>query len=166
MPMRVIAKKRCRAMVEPPEKGERATLNPNLSTRLKPTFFPTACLLYLNASLRSSDCHLLTSKLRHLGGNSDLPFAGIRQRVGSSLQSEGENSDCNRSQRGNDPTRLVENVSDLDADFVVTRDERKNQNDKGSASKERAETVGSPVAICAIIPHRRAAACAGAAVGQ
>jgi hypothetical protein len=31
--MRVIAKKRCRAMVEPPEKGERATLNPNLSTR-------------------------------------------------------------------------------------------------------------------------------------
>ena len=40
MPMRVIAKKRCRAMFEPPEKGERATLNPNLSTRLKPTFFP------------------------------------------------------------------------------------------------------------------------------
>jgi hypothetical protein len=32
--MRVIAKKRCRAMVEPPEKGERATLNPNLSTKL------------------------------------------------------------------------------------------------------------------------------------
>ena len=39
MPMRVIAKKRYRAMFEPPEKGERATLNPNLSTRLKPTFF-------------------------------------------------------------------------------------------------------------------------------
>ena len=39
MPMRVIAKKRCRAMFEPTEKGERATLNPNLSTRLKPTFF-------------------------------------------------------------------------------------------------------------------------------
>ena len=39
MPMRVIAKSRCRAMFEPPEKGERATLNPNLSTRLKPTFF-------------------------------------------------------------------------------------------------------------------------------
>ncbi len=39
MPMRVIAKKRCRAMFEPPEKGGRATLNPNLSTRLKPTFF-------------------------------------------------------------------------------------------------------------------------------
>jgi hypothetical protein len=39
MPIRVIAKKRCRAMFEPPEKGERATLNPNLSTRLKPTFF-------------------------------------------------------------------------------------------------------------------------------
>jgi hypothetical protein len=32
--MRVIAKKRCRAMVEPPEKGERANLNPNLSTSL------------------------------------------------------------------------------------------------------------------------------------
>ena len=31
MPMRVIAKKRCRAMVEPPEKRERATLNPNLT---------------------------------------------------------------------------------------------------------------------------------------
>jgi hypothetical protein len=42
VPMRVIAKKRCRAMVEPPEKGERATLNPNLSTRLKPTFFDQA----------------------------------------------------------------------------------------------------------------------------
>ena len=42
MPMRVIAKKRCRAMFEPPEKGERATLNPNLSTRLKPTFFRSA----------------------------------------------------------------------------------------------------------------------------
>jgi hypothetical protein len=26
-------------MVEPPEKGKRATLNPNLATRLKPTFF-------------------------------------------------------------------------------------------------------------------------------
>jgi hypothetical protein len=36
MPMRVIAKKSCRAMFESPEKGERATLNPNLSTRLKP----------------------------------------------------------------------------------------------------------------------------------
>jgi hypothetical protein len=40
MPMRVIAKKRCRAMFEPPEKGERIALNLNLSTRLKPTFFP------------------------------------------------------------------------------------------------------------------------------
>jgi hypothetical protein len=36
MPMRVIAKKSCRAMFESPEKGERVTLNPNLSTRLKP----------------------------------------------------------------------------------------------------------------------------------
>ena len=36
--MRVIAKKRCRAMFEPPEKGERATLNPNLSTRLNLLF--------------------------------------------------------------------------------------------------------------------------------
>jgi hypothetical protein len=44
MPMRVIAKKRCRAMVEPPEKGERVTLNPNLSTRLKPTFFSDRAL--------------------------------------------------------------------------------------------------------------------------
>jgi hypothetical protein len=44
MPMRVIAKKRCRAMVEPPEKGERATLNLNLSTRLKPTFFSIGTL--------------------------------------------------------------------------------------------------------------------------
>ena len=38
MPMRVIAMKRCRAMFEPPEKGERATLNPNLSTRLNLLF--------------------------------------------------------------------------------------------------------------------------------
>jgi len=37
--MRVIAKKRCRAMFEPPEKGERAALNPNLSTRLNLLFF-------------------------------------------------------------------------------------------------------------------------------
>jgi len=36
--MRVIAKKRCRAMFESPEKGERATLNPNLSTRLNLLF--------------------------------------------------------------------------------------------------------------------------------
>ena len=38
MPMRAIAKKRCRAMFEPPEKGERATLNSNLSTRLNLLF--------------------------------------------------------------------------------------------------------------------------------
>jgi hypothetical protein len=38
VPTRVIAKKRCRAMVEPPEKGERDTLNPNLSTRLNLPF--------------------------------------------------------------------------------------------------------------------------------
>jgi hypothetical protein len=42
MPMRVIAKKRCRAMFEPPEKGVRATLNPNLSTRLNLLFFDQA----------------------------------------------------------------------------------------------------------------------------
>src|ERR1700721_3278681 len=162
--MRVIAKKRCRAMVEPPEKGERATLNPNLSTRLKPTFFPTACLLYLNASLRSSDCHLLQAPPS--GRQFRLPFAGIRQLVGRSLQSEGENSHRNRGQRGNDPTRLVENVSDLDADFVVTRDERKNQNDKGSASKERGGNRRVASGDCAIIPHRRAAAFAGGAAGQ
>ena len=34
MPMRVIAKKSCRAMFEPPEKGQRVTLHPNLSARL------------------------------------------------------------------------------------------------------------------------------------
>src|SRR6266566_7862150 len=38
VPMRVIAKKRCRAMFEPPEKGERATPHPNLSTRLNLLF--------------------------------------------------------------------------------------------------------------------------------
>ncbi len=38
MPRRVIAKKRCRAMFEPPEKGERATPHPNLSTRLNLLF--------------------------------------------------------------------------------------------------------------------------------
>jgi len=42
MPMREIAKKRCRAMFEPPEKGERATLNPNLSSRLNLLFFDRA----------------------------------------------------------------------------------------------------------------------------
>jgi hypothetical protein len=38
MPMRVIAKKRCRAMFEPPGKGERVTPDPNLSTRLNLLF--------------------------------------------------------------------------------------------------------------------------------
>jgi hypothetical protein len=38
MPMRVIAKKKCRAMFESPETGERATPNPNLSTRLNLLF--------------------------------------------------------------------------------------------------------------------------------
>lgn len=38
VPMRVVAKKRCCAMVEPPEKGERATLNPNLLTTLNLLF--------------------------------------------------------------------------------------------------------------------------------
>ncbi len=38
MPMRVIAKKKCRAMFESPETGERANLNPNLSTRLNLLF--------------------------------------------------------------------------------------------------------------------------------
>src|ERR1700730_15575396 len=38
MPMRLIAKKRCRAMSDPPEKAERATLNHNLSTRLNLLF--------------------------------------------------------------------------------------------------------------------------------
>jgi hypothetical protein len=33
-PMRVTAKKRCRAMFEPSQKCERANLNPNLSTGL------------------------------------------------------------------------------------------------------------------------------------
>src|SRR5450631_2138016 len=38
-PMRVIAKQRYRCMFKPPDKGELATLNPNLSTRYY--FFPT-----------------------------------------------------------------------------------------------------------------------------
>jgi hypothetical protein len=38
MPMRVIAKKRCRAIIDLLRKGERATLNPNLSTRLNLLF--------------------------------------------------------------------------------------------------------------------------------
>jgi hypothetical protein len=38
VPKRAIAKKRCRAMVEPPEKNERAILNPNLLTRLNLLF--------------------------------------------------------------------------------------------------------------------------------
>jgi hypothetical protein len=42
VPMRAIVKKRCRAIVEPPEKGERDTLNPNLSTRQKTIFFRTS----------------------------------------------------------------------------------------------------------------------------
>jgi hypothetical protein len=37
MPMSVIAKKSCRAMFEPPEKGV-VTLNPNLLTRLNILF--------------------------------------------------------------------------------------------------------------------------------
>jgi hypothetical protein len=40
--MRVIAKERCRAMFEPPEKGGRATLNPNLSTKPNLPFYDQA----------------------------------------------------------------------------------------------------------------------------
>src|SRR6266446_7200174 len=39
MPMRVIAKKRCRAMFEPPEKGERAHSKSSPLDEAKPTFF-------------------------------------------------------------------------------------------------------------------------------
>jgi hypothetical protein len=50
MPMRAIAKKRCRAMFEPPEKGERATLNSNLSTRLIPLFSDQALVALFQAT--------------------------------------------------------------------------------------------------------------------
>jgi hypothetical protein len=36
VPIRVIAKKRCRVMVEPPERKARAAQNPTLSIRPKP----------------------------------------------------------------------------------------------------------------------------------
>jgi hypothetical protein len=53
MPMRVIAKKRCRAMFEPPEKGERAT-NSNLSTRLNLLFSDQALGRRVGWSRRAS----------------------------------------------------------------------------------------------------------------
>ena len=62
MPRRAIARKKCRVMVEPPENDERATLNSNLSTRLKPTPFrsgPEALLpSFSDAQLRSIDAPL------------------------------------------------------------------------------------------------------------
>jgi hypothetical protein len=71
MPMRVIAKKRCRAMFEPPEKGERATLNPNLSTRLNLLFSDQALGRGLAISFASfSRCPTyvrLARKFRHAG---------------------------------------------------------------------------------------------------
>jgi len=76
MPMRVIAKKRCRAMFEPPEKGERATLNPNLSTRLKPTFFSDQALGrrvgYAGRSLR-----FMITRPSHLADNNYLGSKAI-----------------------------------------------------------------------------------------
>jgi hypothetical protein len=64
MPTRAIAKKRCRAMVEPPEKGERATPNPNLSTRLNLLFFDQALATGWLLLVEEGDCG--TGCYRHL----------------------------------------------------------------------------------------------------
>lgn len=86
-----------------------------------------------------------------------LPFAGIPQLVGGSLQGESKNGNRDGRQRGNDPTRLVKNLGNLNSDewndlirgavflfglfgyfayFVVTRDDRNKQNDQGHANTE------------------------------
>src|ERR1700738_5264377 len=76
--MRVIAKKRCRVMVEPPEKGERATLNPNLSTRLKPTFFRSGPLGALTSHRPDERPSELTrnSRCQNTGRAKDPPPLG------------------------------------------------------------------------------------------
>jgi hypothetical protein len=88
VPMRVIAKKRCRAMVEPPEKGERATLNPNLSTRPKPTFFPI--------SSWAGAWPLLAVEGKRRGHRPIIPLDNLLTRfqaqLGNQLQSQGSSA--------------------------------------------------------------------------
>lgn len=87
----------------------------------------------------------------------DLPLASVPQFVRSSLKSERKSSNRDGGQRGNNPAQLVKNLNNLDADewndlirgaifllglfgffayFIVTRDERKNQNDKSRTNAE------------------------------
>src|ERR1700692_1494719 len=71
MPMRVIAKKRCRAMVEPPGKGERAILNPNLSTRLNLLFSDQALGRAVNITARAPLAPSGPRLLDHLVGTGE-----------------------------------------------------------------------------------------------
>jgi hypothetical protein len=86
-----------------------------------------------------------------------LLLASIPKPISSSFEGEGKNSNGDSSKRRNNPARLVKNLSNLDADewndlirgavflfglfgyfayFVVTRDERKKQNDKSRTGAE------------------------------
>jgi hypothetical protein len=57
VPMRMIVKKSCRAMVEPPEKGERATLNPNLTLCVVINGRHDRLYQYVAAGHRHADMH-------------------------------------------------------------------------------------------------------------
>jgi hypothetical protein len=92
-----------------------------------------------------------------LGQKAQLTFAGIPQPVGSSFQCQGESGNGNGGEGRKNAPHTVKNLRDFNskewkeliagavfflglfgyfAYWVVTRDERKNQNDKGRASTE------------------------------
>lgn len=97
--------------------------------------------------------------LSSVGGGEQLQLslAGIPKLVGGPLESEGEKSNRDSSESGDNPARLVKNLGNLNTDewnnlirgaaflfglfgcvayIIVGRDERKNQNDKSRASAE------------------------------
>lgn len=101
----------------------------------------------------------LIDSLSSVGGGEQLQLslAGIPKLVGGPLESEGEKSNRDSSESGDNPARLVKNLGNLNTDewnnlirgaaflfglfgcvayIIVGRDERKNQNDKSRASAE------------------------------
>jgi hypothetical protein len=90
-------------------------------------------------------------------GEANLPLASVPQSVGSSLERKSEQSNRDSSKGGDSHSSPVKKLADLNgrewdnliagaifffglfgyfAYFIVTRDERKNENDKSRASAE------------------------------
>jgi hypothetical protein len=131
------------------------------SAGLEEVFFGGVCALLQGLNLRGYLFELRSPvKIGSFGLDlsvTELIFASGPQLVGSSLKSEGKNSNRDSSEGRDNRAQLVKNLNNLDADewndlirgaifllglfgffayFVVTRDERKNQNDKSPAGTE------------------------------